>query len=89
MTTGWSSFMIPSLATFFGQTMSTRSLNYHYKRNILATNLWLGLIFAGLALHLNMAPDSSALNRNHFLSCHDGNNVTKEELSPSSKECER
>ena len=50
--------MIPSLATFFGQTTSARSLNYHYKRNIWATNIWFGLIFAGLAIYLNMGPDS-------------------------------
>ena len=59
---GWSSFMIPSLATFFKQTTSARSLNYHYKRNILANNIWFGLIFAGLAIFLNEGLDSSGVN---------------------------
>jgi len=59
---GWSSFMVPSLATFFKQTTSARSLNYHYKRNILANNIWFGLIFAGLAIFLNEGLDSSGVN---------------------------
>merc|ERR1711971_181295 len=59
---GWSSFMVPSLSTFFKQTTSARSLNYHYKRNILATNIWFGLIFAGLAIFLNVGPDSSGVD---------------------------
>ena len=83
--------MIPSLATFFKQTTSARSLNYHYKRNILVTNIWLGLVFAGLVVHLNVAADSSdgnALNRNHFFSCHDGESCSKAELSLSSTPCE-
>ena len=54
--------MIPSLSTFFGQTTSARSLNYHYKRNILATNLYFGLIFASLAIFLNMGADSVGVN---------------------------
>ena len=54
--------MVPSLSTFFGQTTSTRSLNYHYKRNIWATNLWFGLVFAGLALYLNLGPDSTGVD---------------------------
>ena len=54
--------MIPSLATFFGQTTSARSLNYHYKRNIWATNFWFGFIFAALAICLNVGPDSSGVN---------------------------
>ena len=62
LTPGWSSFMVPSLSTFFKQTTSARSLNYHYKRNILATNIWFGLIFAGLAIFLNVGPDSSGVN---------------------------
>lgn len=87
---GWSSFMVPSLSTFFGQTTSTRSLNYHYKRNILATNLLFGLVFACLITHMNVGPESSGkdrLKRNHLLSCHDGEYLTKAELSLSSLPC--
>ena len=84
--------MIPSLSTFFGQTTPTRSLNYFYKRNILFTNLWLTLIFAGLVLHMNVGAESSGgnrLKRNHLFSCHDGGYLTEEELSSSSLSCEK
>ena len=65
MPPGWSSFMIPSLSTFFKQTTSARSLNYHYRRNIWATNLWFGLVFAGLAIYLNLGPDSTGVDALH------------------------
>ena len=84
--------MVPSLSTFFGQTTSTRSLNYHYKRNILATNLFFGLIFVGLIIHMNVGAESGGgnlLKRNHLLSCHDGGYLTKAELSLSSWPCEK
>ena len=84
--------MVPSLSTFFGQTTSTRNLNYHYKRNILATNLFFGLVFAALVIHMNVGAESSGgnrLKRNHLLSCHDGGYLTKAELSLSSWPCEK
>ena len=86
---GWSSFMVPSLATYFGQTSSTKSLNYHYKRNILATNVFFGLIFACLVIHLNVgSAESSYLKRNRLLCCHQyGGHLSNASLSPSSKPC--
>ena len=87
---GWSSFMVPSLATYFGQTSSTKSLNYHYKRNILATNVLFGLIFACLVIHLNVgSAEESFLKRNPLLCCHQyGGNLTNFSLSLSSEPCE-
>ena len=86
---GWSSFMVPSLATYFGQTSSRKSLNYHYKRNILATNVFFGLIFACLVIHLNVgSAESSYLKRNHLLCCHQyGGHLSNASLSLSSKPC--
>ena len=84
--------MVPSLSTFFGQTTSTRNLNYHYKRNILATNLFFGFVFACLVIHMNVGAESSGetrLKRNHLLSCHDGKKLTEDELSLSSLPCEK
>ena len=86
---GWSSFMVPSLATYFGQTSSRKSLNYHYKRNILATNVFFGLIFACLVIHLNVgSAESSYLKRNRLLCCHQyGGHLSNASLSLSSKPC--
>ena len=83
---GWSSFMVPSLATFFGQTSSKRNLNYHFKHNILATNLFFGLIFAGLLVHVNV--DQNPSKRNHLMSCYDTKDkLTNSELSLSASLC--
>ena len=83
---GWSSFMVPSLATFFGQTSSKRNLNYHFKHNILATNLFFGLIFAVLLVHVNV--DQNPSKRNHLMSCYyTKDKLTNSELSLSANLC--
>ena len=85
---GWSSFMVPSLATFFGQTSSKRNLNYHFKHNILATNLFFGLIFAGLLIHVNVG--QNRLKRNHLMSCYNiKDKLSNEDLSLSAKLCSK
>ena len=83
--------MVPSLATYFGQTSSTKSLNYHYKRNIIATNIFFGLIFAGMVIHLNFGEDAlSSLKRNHLFCCHRREQFIPEaSLSLSSDPCRK
>jgi len=80
---GLGSLLCPALVQYYGQTANKKTINYYYKRNILATNILLITIFCGLILHLNLtATDGNYyVNRNILLGCHDVNtNYTMEEL---------
>ena len=82
---GFSSLMAPSLALFYRKTTSKLNVNYFYRRNILSTNLYLGLVIVLFVMFINLThtKEKNFFKKNHLLGCqsHSNDITTKFETS--------